>query len=125
VRGLLGRHVPHEIEEFAVEIAGDAPRQRLRILLQRLREPRQLIDVVVELLRIDPDAVDRRAHRERLAVAVGDRAAVRRDLDDAHRAIIALLGEKSVIEQLQLDRARRETRGAEHDQREHHGERQR
>ena len=34
VRRLIGRHVPHEVEEFAVEIAGDAPRQRLLILLQ-------------------------------------------------------------------------------------------
>jgi hypothetical protein len=35
---------------------------------------------------------------------------MRRDLDHAHRAIVALLGEKAVIEQLQLDRARREPR---------------
>ena len=51
--------------------------------------------------------------------AIRDRAAMRRDLDHAHRAIIALLGEKAVIEQLQLHRARRQSDGAEHHQSQH------
>ena len=63
VRRLLGRHVPLEIEKLTVEIAGDAPRQELLILLEGLGELRQLIDVVVQFLRIDPHAVDRRADR--------------------------------------------------------------
>ena len=75
-----------------------------------MRESRQLIDVVVELLRIDPDAVDRRADGQRFAVAIRDRAAMRGDLHHAHRTVVALLGEKAVIEQLQLDRARRQSR---------------
>ena len=112
VRRLLGRHVALEVEKLAIEIAGDAPRQLLLILLQRLGELRQLVDVVVELLRIDPHAVDRRADGQRLAGAIGDRAAMRRDLDHAHGALVALLGEKAVIDQLQLDRARREPDGA-------------
>ena len=120
VRRLIGRHVPHEVEEFAIEIAGDAPRQRLLVLFQGLGELRQLVDVVVQLLRIDPHAVDRRTDGQRLAGPIGDRAAMRRDLDHAHRSIVALLGEKAVIEQLQLDRAQRERAGGQHHQSEHH-----
>ena len=121
VRRLIGRHVPHQVEEFAIEIAGDAPRQRLLILLQCLGEFRQLIDVVVQLLRVHPHAVDRRTDGERLAGAVRDRAAMRCDLDHAHGSVVALLGEKAVIEQLQLDRAQRKRGGRQHHQSEHHG----
>ena len=121
VRRLIGRHVPLEVEKFAIEIAGDAPRQQLLILLQRLGELRQLIDVVVQLLRIDPHAVDRRADGQRLAGPIRDRTAVRRDLDHAHRSIVALLGEKAVIEQLQLDRPKCERGGGQRHQSEHHG----
>ena len=64
-------------------------------------------------------------HRQRLAGAVGDGAAMRGDLDHAHRAVVALFGEKAVIEQLQLDRARREPGRAEHDESQHQAERQR
>ena len=113
---LLGRHGALEIQELAIEVRGDAARQHLLILLQRLGEPGKLVDVVVQLLRVDPDAVHRRAHGQRLAGSVGDRAAVGRDLDHAHRTVVALLGEKAVIDQLQLDRARREADRAEHHQ---------
>ncbi len=92
--------------KLAVQIAGDAPRQPLLILFQRLGKLRQLIDVVVDLLRVDPHAVDRRRDRQRLAVAVGDGTAVRHDLGHAHGPVVALFGEKAVIEQLQFDRAR-------------------
>src|SRR5271165_3982101 len=44
---------------------------------------------------------------------------MRGDLDHAHRAVVALFGEKAVIEQLQFHRARREPGGAEHDESEH------
>ena len=44
-------------------------------------------------------------HRERLAVAVGDGAAVRGNLEHAREARIALAGEEAVIDQLQVDRA--------------------
>jgi hypothetical protein len=38
MRRLLRRHVPLQVQELAVEIAGDAPRQKLRILFQRFRQ---------------------------------------------------------------------------------------
>ena len=38
VRRLLGRHVAHQVEKFAVQIAGDPPRERLLIFLQRLAQ---------------------------------------------------------------------------------------
>ncbi len=118
---LLGRHGAFEIQELAIEVAGDAARQHLLILFQRLGEPRKLIDVVVQLLRVDPHAVDRRTDGQGFAGAVRDGAAMRGDLDHPHRAVVALLGEKPVIDQLQLDRARCETEGAENHQPEDDG----
>ena len=57
---LLGRHGALEIQELAIEVAGDAASEHLLILLQRLGEPGKLVDVLVQLLRVDPHAVDRR-----------------------------------------------------------------
>jgi len=45
-RRLFRRHMTLQIEKFAIEIAGDAPRQCLLVILERARELRQLIDVV-------------------------------------------------------------------------------
>src|SRR5690606_16532176 len=56
-----------------------------------------------ELLRVRPDRVDRRAHRQRLAVAVEDRAAMSRDGRHPREARRALLREEGVIDELQLD----------------------
>jgi hypothetical protein len=119
-RGLLRRHMAHQIEKLAIEIAGDVAREGLLVFLEGFAELRQLIDVFVDFLWIDPDAVHRRAHRQRLAVAIGDRAPVRRDFHDAHRTVVALLGKKTVIDQLQFDGARRETDRAQHQERQYH-----
>ena len=65
-----------------------------------------------QFLRIDPHRVDRRADRERLAVAIDDHAAMRRDGGDAREARIAFRGEEVVIDTA-ADRARlREQRPA-------------
>ena len=109
-----------EIEKLTVEIAGDTPREQLLILLERLGELRELVDVVVELLGIDPHGINRRTDGERLARAVGDGAAMRRDLDHAHRALVALLREKAVVDQLQLHRPGAEPYGTAHDEPEDH-----
>ena len=116
VGGLLRRHVAFQVQEFAVEVAGDAAGQGLLVFLERLAELRQLIDVFVKFLGVDPDTVHRRAHRQRFAVAIGDRAAVCCDFHHPHGTIVALLGEKSVIEQLQFDGARGQADRAQHHQ---------
>ena len=121
VRRLLGRHVPHQVQKLAIQIAGDAPRQPLLILLQRLGQSRQLIDVVVEFLRVDPDTVDRRADGQRFAVTIRDRTPMRGNLHHAHRTIVALLGQKAVIEQLQLDGAGHQSGRADQHQPQDHG----
>src|SRR6185312_8336218 len=88
---LRGLALAGDIKEVAVEIARDAAQQLLGADAERTREPRDLTARARDLLRVDPDRVDGRAHRERLAVAVGDGSAVRRDVDDAREAGITLL----------------------------------
>src|ERR1700723_1719899 len=57
VRRLLRRHVPFQVQEFAVEVAGDAAGQGLLVLLERLAQLRQFIDVFVKFLGGDPSTV--------------------------------------------------------------------
>ena len=62
-----------------------------------LAEP---IERGLELLRIRVDRVDGRADGERLAVPIRQRAAVRGDLHRAQVAIVRLLGEKVLVDEL-------------------------
>ena len=117
--GVVRPHVAHEIDELAVEAAGHAPRQPLRIAVERLGEPREFLRRLRELCGVGPHRVDRRAHRERVAVAVEDHAAVRRQLRDAGEARIALLLEEALVDHLQVDRARDQHARREREQREH------
>ena len=110
-------HVPREVEELAIEVRGQAARELVLVALQRFREARQLVARERELLRIHPHRIDGRRDRERLAVAIGDRAARRRDLGDAREARIALPREELVILELQLDGAPDEAERAAHQQR--------
>ena len=98
-------HVAHEIDEFAVEAARHAPSEPLWITVERLGEPHELLRRLRELGGVGPDRIHRRAHRERVAVAVEDHAAVGRELCDAGEARIALLLEKALVDDLQVDRA--------------------
>ena len=64
----VGRlHVPREIQELAIEVRRDAPRELVLVALQRLRQARQLIAGERELLRDSPTpnrpACERRAAR--------------------------------------------------------------
>src|SRR6185312_3208155 len=92
--------LPRHVEEVTVQIARDTPQQRLAIDPERRREPRNLTGLVGDLLRVHPDRIDRRAHGERLAIAVGYRAAMRGDVDDAGEAGVALLRQEGVLEEL-------------------------
>src|SRR5690606_35622728 len=76
-------HVPHEIDELAIEIARDELLEPFLVAVQRYGEPLELIGCAKELGRAGPDRIDRRARSERLAVAIVDAAAHRRDLRDA------------------------------------------
>jgi hypothetical protein len=74
---------------------------------QRTRQRRQPRRRLQQFLRIAPDRLHRRGHRQRLAVAVGDHAARGRDRDFAQEARIALLLVELVVDDLQVDRAQR------------------
>jgi len=83
LRGFRGLQVAREVQELALEIAGDPARELLAVELQRAGESRNLVGGERQFARIHPHRVHRRADRERLAVAVGDGAAVRGDVEHA------------------------------------------
>ena len=78
---------------------------------ERSGKLRDTIKCRCEFFRIRPYAIDRRADRERLAGAICNGAAVRRDFFRAQVARIGLLVQKVLIEHLQVNSARDERRG--------------
>ncbi len=114
-----GLQATRQVHELAVGAGADAARQLLPVEVDGLRQPRQLVHIAGQLARVDPDRIDRRADRQRLAVAVGDRAAVRDDRSHARVARRALAGEEAVLHELQLHRAAHQRRAAREQQREH------
>ena len=67
---LGGLHVAREIQELAIEIRRDAPRELVLVALQRLRQARQLIAGERELLRDSPTP-NRRAWTPRAVRRIG------------------------------------------------------
>ena len=94
-----------QVHELAILLGADAPDQIVQVDVDGLRQARQLFGVGGELARVDPHRIDRRADRERLAVPIGDRAAMRDDRRHAREAGRALAGEEAMLDQLQLHRA--------------------
>ncbi len=80
--------------------------QFLAIQLEGLSQPRDLLGHGRQFLGIHPHRIDRRADRKRLAVAIRDHAAVRRDGGHAREALIAFRGVEIVLIQLQVCRLR-------------------
>src|SRR3970040_445228 len=114
---LCGQQMTLYEYELAIDIARDAPREPFRIELERARELGQAVERGLELARVGPNAVDGSADGKRLAVPVGDRSAVCGNLDRAQMTIIALGGQKLVVDELQvkhagLERRRRDPRAA-------------
>ena len=69
--------------------------------LGQLRDARRVLQ---QFLRVAPHRLDRRRHRQRLTVAVGDHAARGRDRDLPQRARIALLQIEIVVVDLHVER---------------------
>jgi hypothetical protein len=86
---------------LTVQIAGDSSREFLAVLLQRTGEARDLVGRESQLLRVDPDGVNRSADGERLTVPIGDGSTVRGNRRYARDTRITLLREKGVIDELQ------------------------
>ena len=79
LRSLVGAQVPLQVQELLVHTARDAAHQVLRIDAELVCQLRNVVHGGRELLRVDPDRIDRRADCQRLAVAISDGAAVCRD----------------------------------------------
>ena len=75
--GSVRAEVPLQIQEFLVHAARNTPHQLVGIDLQHPRQLRNAIDRGREFLRVGPYAVHGSADRERLAVAIRNRSAVR------------------------------------------------
>src|SRR6185437_4101356 len=94
-----------DVKEIAIEIARDPAGQLLAVELQRACKTRNLIRRQRELFGVDPYGIDGRAHRERLAVSICDRAAMRSDYRGARESRVSFLRQEGVIDKLQIDRA--------------------
>src|SRR5690606_10291426 len=102
---LVWVHAPAQVHELLVAALPQLAGQLVGGHAERGGEFGQPVRVLEQLLRVAPDRFDRRRHRQRLAVAVGDHAARGRDRDLAQEAGIALLAVEVVVDQLQVDRA--------------------
>src|SRR5690606_38866833 len=94
-----------EVDEFLVAALPEFAGQLVQRHAQGFGQLWQAFRRLEQLLRIAPDRLHRRRHRQRLAVAVGDHAARGRDRDLAQEARIALLAIEVVVDQLQVDGA--------------------
>src|SRR5581483_3551059 len=94
---------PREIQELAVEIAGDPPLELLSIQLQCSGQAGNLIGGERQLPGIDPDGVYRRADSKRLTVTIGDRSAMRGNGNYTRNAGITFFYKKGVIHELETD----------------------
>ncbi len=94
-----------EVQEFLVHAASNSSHQRLRFDPERTRQLRHLVYCGGEFLGIDPDTVDRCTDRQRLAVSIGNRAAVRHDRFGTQVTRIGLAIQEVLVEYLQVHRA--------------------
>src|SRR5690606_38462574 len=94
LRRTVRREMAPQVQKLAIEVARDAPRERLLLEIEHRGELADAVERRAEILRVDPDAVDRRADGERLTVAVGDHAAVGGDLYGTDVTVVALRREE-------------------------------
>jgi hypothetical protein len=106
LRRIIGAHAAHQIQEFAVEIAAHPLRKPRGIAIQGFREPLILTGRGMQFLRVYPNSVNRRTHRERLSVAIENRAAVSRQFCHTRIACFALIFVEVLTHELQLNCSR-------------------
>ncbi len=87
---ILGHAMALQVHEALAVVARQLVAQGRALHIQR---PRQFVQAigVFQLLRVRPDRHHRRAHRQGLAPAIGDNAAIRGNFRGAHKAHRALL----------------------------------
>ncbi len=110
-----------EVHELLVRLLRQLGGQFVAGQFQRLRQLRNAVGIAQQLLRIDPDRLHRRGHRQRLAVAVGDHAARGGDRQLAQVARLALALVEIAVDDLHVggaadqgDRAQAQRRTDQH-----------
>ena len=93
--GSGGRHVAPQVDELPFHVARDAPRENVGIEIERTRQLAEPVERRPELARIRPDAVDRCADCQGLAVAIHDRTPVSGHLYRAQIPVVTLLARNS------------------------------
>ncbi len=109
--GLVRVDLPLEVDELAV---GALAQEALELARGEAEQLGHGVDVgrrVEQVLRHNPDRIDRRRQRQRLAVAVAHRAAVGLQHHGAHLAQVALAGEEVVLHHLQVEGTAQHRRG--------------
>ena len=112
----LGRHLALEVDEVAP--CGELAVELVGIHLEQARELAHLGGLQACVRRQRPDCAHRRAHREDVAMAVGDAAAGGGHLEHARIARCTLGLEEIVIDPLQVERTPDQCKRTPH-QREH------
>ena len=116
---LFRAQVSFQVKELLVHAARNAAHEHLRIDAQRARQLRDLVNGGRKFLGVRPDAVDRCTDRERLAMTIGNRAAMRRDPLGTQVARVGLLVKKLLVEHLQVHGAGNQRRCHECKERQH------
>ncbi len=106
-----------EIQKLPVHAPRDAPHELVAVYFKYPGEFRDSIDCSRQFLRVRPDAVDRRADRERFAVSIGNRSAMRSNLFVPQVPGVSLLVQEVSVEDLQMHGAREQRTGR--DRKEH------
>ena len=119
---LLWREPAHQVHELAFAVQLDALSQRGRLYAQRGGQLRPALFGAQQFLGIGPQGGHGSGDGQRLAIAIGDEAAMRRNRDMPQAACITLILEKLLIEHVQVDDPPADRRDHGREQRQHQAE---
>ena len=119
---LLRGQATHQVHKLTLGILFQALGKGFRLLPQGSGQRRPLATPGLQFFAIGPQRGDRGADRQRLAIAVGNQAAVRGNRNMSHAAGIALALQEVVINHLQVDDAPDNRPGHQRQQHQHQTE---
>ena len=110
---ILRRHMPAQVNELLVCIGPQASGQGIRIHTQRSGQLGPTLGLLHQMLRIGPQGHHRRTDRQRLTMAIGNLAAVCRNRQMTHAALVTLVFQEALIEHMQIDNAPADQQGSQ------------